>query len=128
MHSEPSNRRSKEFLDLFAILGAALLLIVVAVGAYFLADKYRIDSVWVYLGEISVGFFATVGWDYRKEFRSIRFVIFFCFWLFAHLCIFVFVVAYLGWLYWLLALTVELFLFYGTAFWLFGLLPPGRRR
>jgi hypothetical protein len=128
MSSQIPNSRWKEFVDVLLVLGAALLVILIACGAYVLAGRYHVNSSWVYLGEISLGFFVTVGWDYRKEFRSVRFVIFFGGWLFAHLTIFVFVVAYLGWLYWLLALSVELFLFYGTAFWLFGLRPPPRRR
>ena len=110
------------------VLGAALLVIAMGGGAYLMAGRYHIDDVWVYLGEISLVFFVTIGLDCRREFRSVRFVIFFGCWLLAHLAIFVFVVAYLGWLYWLLAFSVELFLFYATTSRPFGLQSPLRRR
>jgi hypothetical protein len=69
-----------------------------------------------------------LGWDYHKEFRSFRFVFFFCTWLLLHLAIFVLVLNHLGLLYYPGAAFIELFFFYATAYWLFGLQPPLHRQ
>ena len=121
--------RSAEFKDLLALLGVAILVTLVGGGAYLLSEKLEINPVWVYLAGVSIAFYATLGWDYRKEFRSVRFGAFFCSWLAIHLTVFIFVVTQLGWLYWVVALFVEIFFFYATANWFFGLKPPlsGRR-
>ncbi len=118
----------KKFLDRLSLIGAALLVIVAGGSGFLLADRYHIDSVWVLLAWVSVGFFAGVGWDYRAQFRSISFISFFVAWLLLHLLIFILVVSRLGWLYWLVALFLELFFFYATAELLLGLKPPLRRR
>jgi hypothetical protein len=118
----------KKLLDRLLLVGAALLVIVIGGSGFLLADKYHIDSVWVLLAWVSVGFFAGVGWDYRAQFRSMPFSSFFVAWLLLHLVIFVLVVSRFGWLYWLAALFLELFFFYATAELLFGLKPPLRRR
>jgi hypothetical protein len=96
-------------------------------AAFLLADAYHISPAWVFVVWLSVGFFAAVGWDYRKEFKSGSFVLFFAAWLLLHSVIFALVATYWGWLCYLGAAFVELFFFYATAFWLFGLRPPPRR-
>jgi hypothetical protein len=118
---------SKRILDLCFLIGSALLLCVVGGGAFVITEIRHISPMWVFLSLISIGFFAAVGWDYRKEFRSVRFVLFFCGWLVVNIAVFVEVVASFGWLYWIPALFLELFFFYATADWLFGLKPPLRR-
>jgi hypothetical protein len=119
-----SSNRRKEFLDLLMVLGTALVVIALGGGALLLADRYHINFVWIFFVCLCLGFFAQVGWNYRREFRSIRFVLFFCCWLLIHLLVFVFCVAFLGWVYWVLAVSVEIFFFYATAYWIFGLKPP----
>jgi hypothetical protein len=100
----------------------------VIVGAFVFTEEYHLNPMWVFLPGISLGFFAQVGWGYRREFRSVRFSLFFFCWLLINVFVFLFVVATLGWLYWIPTLVVEVLLFYLTAYWLFGLLPPLRPR
>lgn len=115
-------------LDRFFLLGVALVVIGLGTVAFLLADAYNISPAWVLVVWLSVGFFAAVGWDYRKEFKSGSFVLFFAAWLLLHSLIFAVVTTYWGWLFYLGAAFVELFSFYATAFWLFGLRPPPRRK
>jgi hypothetical protein len=128
VHGEERYRRIAGVKDLFAILSVAIVVILIGCVAYLLAEKLGINPVWVYLAGVSIAFYTTLGWDYRKEFGSIRFVAFFCSWLAIHLIVFIFVVNQLGWLYWVVALFLEIFFFYATAGWFFGLKPPLRSR
>jgi hypothetical protein len=78
----------------------------------------------VFLSFISIGFFVGVREEYRKEFRSVRFIFFVCGWLVVNMTVFVVVLSSFGWVYLIPALFAEQVLFYVTAYWLFGLQPP----
>lgn len=93
-----------------------------------LADIYHVNPLWIFFGLISVIFFAGAREDYRKEFRSPRFLAFIVGWLVINVLIIIFVVADFGWLWLIPALLFEQFLFYMTAYWLFGVSPPSTKR
>lgn len=114
--------------DILALIACSLVVVASGIGSFFAADAYHINSMWVLLAWLSVGFFATVGWDYRREFSSLPFVFFFIAWLMLHLLILVLVFGYLAWYWYFAALFLELFAFYASASLLFGLQPPLRRR
>jgi hypothetical protein len=118
----------KKILDLCLLICAALLVCLLGVGAFILAEVRHIQPLWVFVSLISICFFAGVREEYRKEFHSVRFVFFVCVWLVVNASVFVAVLGYLGWLYLIPALLAEQFLFYMTGYWLFGLEPPLRRR
>jgi hypothetical protein len=118
---------SKRLLDLCRLIGAALIVCVLGVGAFAITDAYNINPMWVLLSFISVGFFAMAREDYRKEFRSVRFLLFVCGWAVINMAVIVIVLGFLGWLYLIPILFLEQVLFYMTAYWLFGLEPPLRR-
>jgi hypothetical protein len=109
------------------LIGCSLLIALLGVASFFVADVYRINPTWVMLAWLSVGFFAAVGWDYRREFRSMPFVFFFLAWVVLHSLIFTLVLGFLPWFYYVGAVFLELFAFYASASLLFGLKPPGRR-
>jgi hypothetical protein len=94
------------------LIGAALLVCVLGVGAFLLADIYHISPLWVFFGLISVGFFAGAREDYRKEFRSPRFVAFVLGWLVVNVTVVIFVAGAFGWLWLIPALLLEQSLFY----------------
>jgi hypothetical protein len=119
---------SKRILDFCFLVGSALIVCVLGGGAFLIAEIRHINPMWVFLSLLSVGFLAGAREDYRKEFRSVRFIVFVCGWLVINMAVFLVVLAYFGWLYLFLALFLEQFLFYMTAFWLFGLRPGLRRR
>jgi hypothetical protein len=96
----------------------------VAVGTFAITEVRHISPMWVFLSGISLVFFVWVREEYRKEFRSVRFVFFVCGWLVINLGIVVVVLGSLGWFYLMAALFLEQVLFYMTAYWLFGLRPP----
>jgi hypothetical protein len=114
--------------DRFALLVAAFLVVVVGGGMFVTADVYHVNSLWVFLVMLSVGFFGAVGWDYRKEFRRPLFVLFFCVWSLLNFAVFIFIRNYFTLLCYPVALFVEFCLFYATAYWLFGLRPPLARK
>jgi hypothetical protein len=115
--------------DLSLLLGTALLVCLLAGAAFLVADIYHVNPLWVIVSLISVGFFAGAREDYRKEFRSVRFVAFVCGWIVVNVAVFILILGFLGWLWLVPVLLFEQFLFYMSAYWLFGLRPPlGRGR
>jgi hypothetical protein len=121
------DKPKRGFPDILALLGASILIVTLGIGSFFLADNHHIDLIWPILAWISAGFFAGIGWDYRREFKSAAFTSFFLAWLVLHSLVFVLVLGYLSWLYYVLAVPLELFVFYASASLLFGLKPPGQR-
>ena len=121
-------KKSKRFLDIFALFLSSILIVILGIGSFFLADKHHIDLIWPILAWISLAFFAGIGWDYRREFKSGAFASFFLAWTVIHSLIFVLVLGHLSWPYYVLTVPVELFVFYASASSLFGLKPPTRRR
>jgi hypothetical protein len=117
----PARMRIK---DLSLLLGTALLVCLLAGTAFLVADIYHVNPLWIILSLISVGFFAGAREDYRREFRSVRFVAFVCGWIVVNAAVFILILGFLGWLWLIPVLLFEQFLFYMTAYWLFGLRPP----
>jgi len=120
-------RQRNRILDMFFLVGAAVLVCVLFVGAFIVAEIYHVDPLWIILSGISVGFFAGAREDYRKEFRSRRFVAFVCGWVVINAIVFIVFLGFFGWLWLIPALLLEQFLFYMTANWFFGLPPPSKR-
>jgi peptidoglycan/LPS O-acetylase OafA/YrhL len=86
--------------DRLLLIGAAIVFIAVWVGAFSAADHYHVSSLAVFMAFGCILFVATVGWDYRKGFKSPAFTVFFAVWLAVNLTLFYFAAAYLSWLYW----------------------------
>ena len=82
-------RQRNQILDIFFLVGAAFLVCVLFVGAFIVAEIYHVDPLWIILSWISVGFFAGAREDYRKEFRSPRFVAFVCGWVVINAIVFI---------------------------------------
>lgn len=118
---------SKRILDWCFLVGSALLVCAVGLGAFAIAEVRHINPLWVILSLASLGFVVGAREDYRKEFRSVRFVLFVCGWVVINVVVVVIVLGSLRWLYLIPVLLLEQFLFYMTAYWLFGVQPPDRR-
>jgi len=119
---------SRKILDLCYLVGSAVLVCAVGLGAFAVAEIRHINPLWVFLSLISLGFVVFAREEYRKEFRSVRFVLFLCGWVVTNIVVVVVVMGLFGWLYLIPALLLEQVLFYMTAYWLFGVEPPRRRR
>lgn len=119
---------SRKILDLCYLVGSAVLVCAVGLGAFAVAEIRHINPLWVFLSLISIGFVVFAREEYRKEFRSVRFVLFLCGWVVTNIVVVVVVMGLFGWLYLIPALLLEQVLFYMTAYWLFGVEPPRRRR
>jgi hypothetical protein len=120
-------RQRSRILDMFYLVGAAVLLCVLGAGAFIVADIYHVNPLWVIVSFISVGFFAGAREDYRKEFRSPRFVAFVCGWAVINVIVFIALLSLFGWLWLIPALLLEQVLFYMTAYWFFDVPPPSKR-
>ena len=119
-------RQRSRTLDIFYLVGAAVFLCVLGGGAFIVADIYHVNPLWVMVSFISVGFFAGAREDYRKEFRSPRFVAFVCGWVVINVIVFIALLGLVGWLWLIPVLLLEQFLFYMTAHWFFNVPPPSK--
>lgn len=119
---------SGRLVNLCYLVGSALLICIVGVGASVITEVRHLSLMWVFLSGISIVFVAFAREEYRKEFRSGRFVLFVCCWLAVNVFVVVVVLGSFGWLCLIVALFLEQIAFYMTAYWLFGLLPPLRAR
>jgi hypothetical protein len=110
------------------LVGAALVVCVVGVGAFIFAEVHHYNPLWVFFSGISIVFLAGAREDYRKEFRSPRFVFFVLVWLVINIVIIVVVLRFLRWVYLIPALIIEQGLFYKSAYSLFGVRPGSSRQ
>ena len=120
-------RQRSRIVDMFYLMGAAVLVCVLGLGAFLLADIYHVKPLWALFGLISVGVVAGAREDYRKEFRSPRFVAFVIGWLVINVLVIIVVVSSFGWLWLIPALLLEQFLFYMNAYWFFDVPAPSKR-
>jgi hypothetical protein len=120
-------RQRSRILDMFYLVGAAVLSVVLVTGASIVAEIYHVNPLWVVLSVISVVFFAGAREDYRKEFRSPRFLAFVCGWVVINVIVFIAFLGLFGWLWLIPVLLLEQFLFYMTAYWFFDVPPPSKR-
>ena len=120
-------RDRNRILDMLYLMAAALLVCIIGGAAFLVADICHVNLLWVIVSLISVGFLAGAREDYRKEFRSPRFVAFVCGWVVINVGVFIVFLSLLGWLWLIPALLLEQFLFYMTAYWFFGVPPPSKR-
>ena len=110
------------------LVASALVVCGLGMGAFVFAELHHLNPLWVFLSLISINFFAFAWEEYRKEFRSTRFILFVVGWIVINVLLVVTVLASLGWLYLVPALLLEQLAFYMSAFWLFGLRVPRRIR
>lgn len=119
---------SRKILDLCLLIGFALIACALLLGSFLAAELRHVNPVWVFLSWASIVFFAGAREEYRKQFRSARFVLFVCGWIVINMIVFVAVLASFGWFWLFPALFLEQVLFYMSAYWLFGVRPPARGR
>jgi hypothetical protein len=112
--------------DGLLVLGLAVALCVFIVGAFALADQYRIDTLWVVFGLSSFAMIPLLIRAFRKHLRR-RFLIPFL----AALVIFhgLVFVALIKWqvpfVYWFPIFIAELAIGAGAAYRFFGIIPSG---
>jgi uncharacterized membrane protein len=126
--TEREHSFSRRILDLCLLVGSALVICVLGVAAFAIASLRHVNPIWIFFALISAGFVAGVREEYRREFRSGRFVLFVLAWLVINIAVVVVVVSSFGWFWLFPALFLEQAFFYMSAYWLFGLEPPLRRR
>jgi hypothetical protein len=119
------NARRNKALDRLLLLAFAIVIAVLGVAAFWIADDHHVNPGWVIAAGAGVVFVLVVGWGYRSKFRSPGLIAFFTAWLFVHVGILLLVLGWLGILYYLPFLVAELWVGYMIAIWLFG--PPPSR-
>lgn len=119
--SNESGTARRGVLDISLLIGSAVLVIGLGIGAFDLSDKYHIGDAWIFALCAGVGLIAVVGKSLRSKFRKPLFVVFFIGWLAAHILVMLLVLKYLTLLFVYPFTFLDLLLGYSAAFWLFGL-------
>ena len=104
------------------LVGASLVVAVIGVASFWLADHYHIGPVWVFAAPVAAIFIAVVGWGYRRLFRSPEFLLFLSAWMSVHVAVALLVTFFLGFVYYIPAVMLELWIGYILAILWFG--PP----
>jgi hypothetical protein len=128
MTSTQTQGQRKRIADQLKLLGTAIGLIVVVVGGTLLIDSYHtVSPEAFFMVTISLSFFPLIGWDYRKQFKSVAFGLFFVVWMVIHGAVFVVAMKTYGWSGYFVAMPVELFIFYLSTKLIFGFEPPTKK-
>jgi hypothetical protein len=108
-------------LDIVFLIGVALLLCVVGVGAFWAADAYHVNPMWVFFLWNSVFMVPIFMKDFRNHLKRPTFVAFLIIWGVIHGLVVVMLMRRTPVVVWLLAISVELFLGYLLADRIFGI-------
>jgi len=114
------------FRDRVLLVSSAILVCVIGVGAFWIADDYHANKLWVFFGLNAIGFIVVVGRKFPNHWQTPSFILFFMAWLVVHGIVAVTLAASLPILYWLPIFGVELFIGFFAAYLLFGV-PLDRR-
>jgi hypothetical protein len=106
------------------LIGSAVLVCVIGGAAFWLADDYHMNPLWVFLAMNSVGFIWVIGRRLRSHWKKPLFIVFLVAWVAIHTAVVVVLMAWVPLLYWLPLIAVELFVGFLAAYWLFGVPPP----
>jgi hypothetical protein len=123
MHHEAPRGKASVVVDKLKMLAVAVVLIMGLLSVFFLADKYHVNPAWVFMATASLSFLPTIGWDYRRHFKSPLFIVYLGLWSLVHGLVFVVFMKRYGWAGWLPAMFIELFVFYFTTSLVFRLDP-----
>jgi hypothetical protein len=113
----------KQFLDLVLLLLAAFVLCVVGVGAFWLADRYRLNAIWVFVCWNSIILMPMFFKKFRGHLKRPSFIVFLLVWAVFHGFIVVGLMRWLPFVYCVPVILIELTLGFLVADWLFGVLP-----
>ncbi len=96
------------------------------VSAFWLADDYHVNPIWLFFAFNSIGFILVVVRKFHTHPKTFLFVGYFVLWLVVHGIVVVVLMGWVPFLYWLPIIGLELFVGYLAAYRLFGLPPEGR--
>ena len=109
--------------DKVLLVGAALLVCVVGVGAFWLADLYHLSAVWVFVAWNSIGLVPLFIRDFRTHLRKPSFLAFLFAWALIHGLLVVTLMRWMSILAMVPILAVELTVGFVLADYLFGIRP-----
>ena len=110
-------------LDKVFLIGSALLVCIFACGAFWIAEVYQINPMWVFFLWNSLGMVLVLKKDFRGQFRKPAFVAFLAVWAVIHGCLVVVLMRRTPVFVWFLAISFELYVGYLLAELMFGIQP-----
>jgi hypothetical protein len=110
-------------LDIVRLIGTAILVCVIGVGAFIAGEIYHVNPVWLFLSWNSIWLFLILGKSFRGHFRNPQFTAFFLMWMAVHGTVVVLLMRWVRMLYWVPLIGLELFVGFLAANLLFGIVP-----
>lgn len=124
--AEVTRTGSRRIADLALLVGAAFLVSAGLVAAFAVLDALHGNPIAVFVAVIAVVFVLSAKREFRREFRSPKFIMYACFWAGVYMVLFVVVLSTWGWLFLVPAFFGIQVVFYLTTDWLFGARPARR--
>lgn len=118
-----TNRERDGCRDKVLLVGAALLVCVVGVGAFWLADLYHVSAVWIFVAWNSIALVPLFIRDFRTHLRKPSFVAFLFAWTLIHGLLVVALMRWMSMLAMLPILAAELTVGFVLADYMFGIRP-----
>jgi hypothetical protein len=108
------NTSRSRLMDLTLLVGGALLVCVVLVGSFLLAQQYHLDARWVFVGINSLGLIPIVGRRFKDGMPGRIYVPFITVWMILHGVLATFLILKVRVVYWLPIFAVE----FALGFWI----------
>jgi hypothetical protein len=108
--------------DRLLLVSSALLVCVVGVASFLVADAYHVSPLWPFLAYSSLALILAVGRNksFRDHWKRPAFIVFFIVWLVVHAAVVTLLLAWVSMVYLLPLICVELFVGFFFAHLLFG--------
>jgi hypothetical protein len=111
------------FWDQMLVLGVAVLVCVLGVASFWLADVYHMNEVWIFFALNSILLIPLFAKRFRGHWKRPAFLLFFAGWMAVHGLIILGLMRWVPFLYWPIFILLELMAAFQFASWLFGISP-----
>jgi len=117
---EPLWSAKSRVWDKVLLAGAALIIVVISVGSFILADIFHVNPGWVFLAGNSIAMIPLFARNFRGQLKRASFLAFLAGWAVVHGLLVLALMLWAPLLYWIPALGLEMFAGYIAARLLFG--------
>ena len=120
LNLEPLRSARSRFLDKVLLVGVGLIVCVIGVASFILAEIFRVNPVWVFFAGNSILMIPMFVREFHGYWKKPAFMIFFLVWMVVHGFVVVCLMRWVSLIYWPVFILLDLSAGFVTAHWLFG--------